>query len=235
MPTLFGKILGVSTIDVDATATAVAASPGQTRSDAVMPYTVSKDLADQFDLFDTPSTPIVLGDPYHCDASGCYEGGTTTSAGQFTTFTDRLQDVTSIRGIVAAGNPTMLSVGTPIWLQSGVERTVYDSPSQNQVSLMSEYTGKTVGLPVVEGSIPGNVGAFAPIAGYIGFHVICAGKGCTTCPNALAPSEPCPPYPGLTTTNSEKIVIGYFTQAPVYGTGPVGSHYGPLDRCRLAR
>jgi hypothetical protein len=224
MPTFFGKIFGTSTIDVDASATAVAASPGQARSDAVIPYAVSEESAALWNRYNSAATPIVLGDPYHCDASGCYEGGELTSAGQFTTFLEQLQDVSSLRDIIAAGNPAMLKVGDPIWLQSGVERTLYDNPSANQDSLLN-YQGMEVVLPVVADSIPPNVGAYSPIWGFVGFHVICAGKSCVG--NPLVP--------GLTTTNSEKILIGYFTTEPNSGSGPIGSHFGPTDRCRLAR
>jgi hypothetical protein len=227
MPTFFGKIFGTTTIDVDASATAVAASPGSARPEAIMPYAVSEESASLWNLYNSALNPIVLGDPYHCDSSGCYEGGTETSAGQFTPFEDSLQDVSSLRNIIDTGNLAYLAIGTPIWLQSGVERTLYDNPSANQVSIMSEYSGHTVALPVVEGSIPANVGAYTPISGFIGFHVICAGKQCA----AMSP----PPVPGLTTTNSEKIVVGYFTQAPDFGMGPIGPHFGPIDRCRLAR
>ena len=56
MPTFFGKILGVSTIDVDASATAVAASPGTVRPGAVMPVAISKEVADQWATYNSAAT-----------------------------------------------------------------------------------------------------------------------------------------------------------------------------------
>jgi hypothetical protein len=223
MPTFFGKIFGTSTIDVDASATAVAASPGQTRPDAVMPFAVSENSAGLWDSYGedeylASGKVITLGDPYHCNESGCYPGGTEDTGGQFTTFLNDFNDVTSMRAIIGDGNPALLSIGEEIWLQPGVERTLYDSPSQT--SLASEYTGKTVALPVVAGDILSGVHSYVELVAYIGFHVICVGKDCA---------------PLYGTGNNEKIVMGYFTTAPNPGTGPLGPHFGPLDRCRLAR
>ena len=223
MPTFFGKILGVSTIDVDASATAVAASPGQTRPEAIMPYAVSENSAGLWESFGedeflATGKVITLGDPYHCNTSGCYSGGTEDTGGQFTSFLEDLNDVTSMRAIVGDGNPALLTVGQEIWLQPGVERTLYDSPTQT--SLASEFTGKTVALPVVTGEILAGVHSYVELVGYIGFHVVCVGKDCA---------------PLYGTGNNEKIVMGYFTTEMRNGLDPVGPHFGPLDRCRLAR
>ena len=78
----------------------------------------------------------------------------------------------------------------------------------------------TVWLPVVNAVLSDSTHEEVPLNGVIPFHVVCAGKGC----NGISPS-------GKT---NEKIIMGYFEAGPFYG-GPLGPHYGPLDRCRLYR
>jgi hypothetical protein len=221
MQTFFGKIMGVSTIDVDASATAVAASPGEVAPNSIMPYAISINSKELWSIYGSAANPITLGDPYHCDASGCYAGGTEDTGGQFTTYLMEINSVGSddgVRDTIAGGNPSLLDVTDQIWIEPGVKRTAYDNPSQ--VSLFSEYAGKTVALPVVGEAIYADTHGYGQLVGYIGFHVICVGKSCV---------------PLYGRGNNEKIVMGYFTTEMRNGLDPVGPHFGPLDRCRIAR
>ena len=63
--------------------------------------------------------------------------------------------------------------------------------------------------------------------GFVGFHIECVYKGC----NGKTYT-----YGGKTEKlKNDKIILGYFTTAPVYGGGSLGPHYGPIDRCRLSQ
>jgi Flp pilus assembly protein TadG len=197
----FGAILGVSTTDAGATATAVAASPGSVRPGAVVPVAVTRTAAG---LPSSPSNLITIGSPY---AYPNY------MAGQWTSFLQDANDTATVRGLISDGNPTMLSIGDRIWIEPGVKDTLYDN--KNQPSIDNTYAGKDIVFPIIDAVLSDTTHSEVPIAGFIGFHITCAGTGC-----------------GL---GNLKIIMGYFVTPPSYGGGPVGPNYGPLDRCRLCQ
>lgn len=217
----FGGILGVFTSDVNATSTAVAASPGSVRPQSLIPVAVTKALADRSTDFDNEDDLMIMGSPY-------FYGDDL--AGQWTSFHLDANDTTTVRGLIDDGNPTALSIGDPIWIEPGVKDTLYDNT--NQPSIEKDYAGEDVVIPIIDvQDLADNTHAEFPIVGFIGFHIICAGKGC----NGMTLDDPNNPTNTITMGNNEKVIIGYFTTAPAYGGGPVGPHYGPLDRCRLCR
>jgi hypothetical protein len=219
----FGNIFGVQTTDMSATATAVAASPGSVRSGAVVPVALAKLVVDShYSAYyypngypGSPSPLITIGSPYMYS---------NDLAGQWTTFNLNTQNVPDVQGLISGGNPTMLNTGDNIWIQNGVKDSLYDQ--KNQPSIDNTYAGMDIVFPIVDGTlrtIANNSSSSIPIAGFIGFHIVCAGKGCD--------GTPYDPNPAA---NNEKIIVGYFTTPPAYG-GPIGNHYGPLDRCRLCQ
>jgi len=135
-----------------------------------------------------------------------------TLAGQWTSFFLDANDVTSVRGLLENGNPTAVSIGDLIWIEPGVKDTLYDN--KNQPSVQNLYAGQNVFLPIIDAVILKTTHSEVPVSGFIGFHITCAGTGCGE--------------------GNLKIIRGYFTTAPSYG-GPIGPHYGPLDRCRLCQ
>ena len=200
----FAGIFGINSRDVGATATAVAASPGSVRPDAVVPVALAKEVADKSTDYDDPDHLITIGSPYMYPNS---------LAGQWTSFFTDNNDSTTMRDLMNDGNPAELSIGDAIWIEPGVKATLYDNTQQ--ASIQSNYAGRDVVFPIVDAVISDTTHSEVPIAGFIGFHIVCAGKFC----GAGA---------------SEEIIMGYFITAPAYG-GPVGPNYGPLDRCRLCR
>jgi Flp pilus assembly protein TadG len=221
----FGGILGVSTTDIGATATAVAASPGSVRQGAVVPVAIAKQVADQYLMHycgsppcNDPSILLAIGSPYMYP---------NTLAGQWTSFQLDTNDTTSVRGLISEGNPTMLSTGDNIWIEPGVKDTLYDN--KNQPSIDNTYAGKDIVFPIIDAIISDTTHSSVPIAGFIGFHIECAGSGCQG--RTFVDNN------GNTVTvgANEKIILGYFITPPGYGNGPIGPHYGPLDRCRLCQ
>jgi hypothetical protein len=213
----FGGILGVSTTDSSATATAVAASPGSVRPGALVPVAVSKAAADRWNLYHDSSHLIAFGSPYH------YPDG---EAGQWTTFLLPENNVPAVRDLVGDGNPTELSIGDQIWVQPGTKDNLYDHPSKPSID--NTYAGKEIVFPIVDAILSDTTASFAPIAGFVGFHITCAGNGCKG--ETFVDNN----NNVITVGNNWKIILGYFTTAPAYG-GPIGAHYGPLDRCRLCQ
>jgi hypothetical protein len=114
----FAQIFGINTSDSSATATAVAASPGTVRPNAVPPYAISKEAADQSTTYSDSDHLIAMGTPYQYPNS---------SAGQWTSFFLDTNNVTDVRGLMDDGNPTMLNTGDLIWIQPGVKDTLYDN------------------------------------------------------------------------------------------------------------
>lgn len=135
-----------------------------------------------------------------------------SEAGQWTTFDKELNNVDAIRNLIDFGNPTALTIGDKIWIQPGVKNTLYETPGQSKkVTIDSEYAGKDVFLPIVDCIINDETHSWQTLVGFIGFHIDYALGGST------------------------KTVVGHFISDPVYGGGPIGPHYGPLDRCRLCQ
>ncbi len=197
--TFFSGVFGVSTIDSQKTATAVAASPGSVRPGSVIPVAISERAADQSTVYNSPSNPIIIGSPYMYSDS---------LAGQWTSFTEDANDVSTVRDLISNGNPTALTIGDNIWIEPGVKNTLY--ANGNQPSIQHNYAGRDVFLPIVDAILSNATHSAVPLVGFIGFHVISATGG------------------------NSATITGYFTTAPFYG-GPIGPHYGPLDRCRLCQ
>jgi len=144
----FGGILGVSSTNASATATAVAAA-GPVRPNALLPLAINKAVADQEGTYNSPSKTIRIGSAYHYP---------TSQAGQWTSFNVDSNNVPTIRDLLATGNPTALSIGDDIWIQPGTKTTLYSSVP----------VGVDVVLPIVQNI---DTHSYVPIVGFIGFHI----------------------------------------------------------------
>jgi len=245
----FAGILNSYKSDVSATATAVAASPGSVRPGAVIPFAYNKTVIDNHyrDHLISANDPtlIFVGSTYHYPED---------IAGQWTALLDPENSRTASEELLASGNPTALTIGDEIWIQTGTMDNLYDHP--NQASIDSLYTNKDVVIPIVDpegstlSSLTDATGGWLPIVGFIGFHITCAGSGCAgekvwTFIDVVDENgdvvrrEKIPVLDKkdqqVEIKNSDKFIGGYFTTAPVYGGGPIGPNYGPADRCRLCR
>ncbi len=220
----FGRIFGFTSYDNGATATAIAASPGSIRPEALIPWAIAECVVDdndwtKYDGLNDDGTRnedelIALGSDYHYPNS---------QAGQWTTFLLDTNKVPDVAGLIDDGNPTMLSIGDDIWIAPGTMTNLYGKNKKGNIN--DWYAGYDVVMPVVP--CPIDTHADVPIRAFIGFHVVCAGKGCN--------GKTIEYNGGTTIGNNEKVVIGYFTTPPDYGDGPIGPHYGPTDICRLCK
>ncbi|MCO5106587.1 MAG: pilus assembly protein TadG-related protein [Burkholderiaceae bacterium] len=159
---LFGKLFGVDGLDAAATATAVVSVPTNAGIGALAPVAVSSCLL-------TPAAGLwdaVAGAPINgangqpqkfVIASGAASGTQCNgcNCGQWTTFEKALNNVPAIRQLLDQGNQTVLSIGQDIWIQPGVESTVYDTADQR-------LSGQQVVLPIVADDALSSKG-FTPI------------------------------------------------------------------------
>ena len=147
----FASFIGVPSSNVRAQATAVLMSPGSVGPGSLFPMAIAKLLADQARSHDSPATAIRIGSSYHYPAS---------QAGQWTSFADNSSSTFFMRGLIDNGNPTSLSVGDDINLQSGTRTALYGYvPAPSDVL-----------LAVVDTTILNN-NMTVPIYGFIGFHI----------------------------------------------------------------
>jgi len=184
----FGTILGISTQNISATATAVAAFPGSVRPNTVIPIALEREMVDN--NYNT-----------HNDAANQFEINRLVQ----TSFESNVAD---IQGLLDKGNPKVLSIDDPIYIQTITETTL--SYIQNNYADPTDQ--KDIIFPIAE-TIDG---ASQLIVGFIGFHIIentdltdLAVRGYfTTAPAYDTPGNP---------------------------PKAIGTHYGPPDRCRLCQ
>jgi hypothetical protein len=150
---LFGRLFGVDEINSAATATAVVSLPINAGVGALAPVALSSCLLTPAGgVWDTGgANPLDDGPVIGADgplkfvvASGAASGTHCNgcNCGQWTTFENELNNVPSIRSLIQTGNQTPLSVGENIWIQPGVEATVYETADQY-------LSGKKVIFPIV--------------------------------------------------------------------------------------
>lgn len=84
-------------------------------------------------------------------------------SGQWTSFQTNRNDVPTVRGLIANGNPTGLSIGDSIWIEPGVKTTLYSSVPTNVDVL----------LPVVNDATSSS----QPIVAFAAFHIDAANGG----------------------------------------------------------
>ena len=147
-----GGILGVNFSSVSAQAIAVTASPGSVKPGALLPVVISKEIADQWKNYNSPTKTFRIGSAYHYPNS---------EAGQWTSFELNRNNVPTIRDLIANGNPTPLSVGDNIWIEPGTKTTLYSSVPVGTDTL----------VPVVNAIISDSTHSAVPIYAFIGFHI----------------------------------------------------------------
>jgi Flp pilus assembly protein TadG len=164
--TTFGRLLGVASLDAEASAVAVISRPQAAGPGALAPIAVSSCLLTSADppLWNAGSGAPVLrdGEPIkfviasgaaggnHCNGCGC---------GQWTTFDGQLSSVTAVRALIEDGNGSRLAVGDRTFIQPGVEASVYDNAAKEWPP------GTSLVVPNVNGDDLGKKG-FTPIVGW---------------------------------------------------------------------
>jgi len=146
--TFLASVLGIRTVDVGATATAISSPPVTAKRGALLPVAIPQAVADQKGNYTCPAS-IRIGSSYHYP---------TSEAGQWTSFEVDSNNVPTIRDLIANGNPTPLNIGDSIWIQPGTKTTLYSS-----VPVPADVV-----LPVVTTI---DTHAWVPIVGFMCFHI----------------------------------------------------------------
>jgi len=163
LPLVLAPIIGINTMPISATAVAVISAPGYAAPGALFPTAISKCLYTAYWNATTgqpvsdPATgrpqEFSIGSTYHYP--GC---AASVGSGQWTSFQYNVQDVTSIRNLIANGNPLPLNIGDTTWIQSGVKNTIYNSVPAPADVLLPVVNSLDTGSPV-------------PIVGFAPFHI----------------------------------------------------------------
>ena len=165
VPTWFARIFGRNSFPVQAQAVAVVSHPGYVTQGPLVPVAIAKELADQRRY--GPGNPVIIGSAYHYPNS---------LAGQWTSLLEDRNNVTYLRGLIQNGTPQQINVGDQIWIQPGTQNTLYDNRNQPSISW---FEGRDVLLPVVNAVLRDTTHAWAPVVGFVGFHIVSATGGST--------------------------------------------------------
>jgi hypothetical protein len=149
VPLSFAPVIGMKTVNVSATSTAVMASPGTANPGALLPMAITKEVADQRASYTCPGNTFRIGSSYHYPSS---------EAGQWTSFFLDDNNVPTIRDLIANGNPDPVHVGDLIWIEPGTKTTIYSSIP----------VGADVVLPVIQNIV---THAEVPVLGFVCFHI----------------------------------------------------------------
>jgi len=155
----FARVFGMNTSDVSARATAVLCTPGQVRSNGIIPVTVSRTVYD------------LVGMGVDFDISNLHIFSNGSIAGQWTSFFDPgPPSTTEVAELIAGGNPDALSIGgSSMYLLSGVHNSLYATQPHGNID--DYYAGQVVYLPVVNEVILPSNPTQVPLAGFVSFHI----------------------------------------------------------------
>ncbi|UEP31868.1 MULTISPECIES: pilus assembly protein TadG-related protein [unclassified Burkholderia] len=141
IPLLLGNLLGIPSTSGSATAVAVLTSPGSIGAGGVFLVALDQCIYNQYwnSAINQPLINPLTNLPYEIFITNGQTYGSSCSAGTWTSFLTNANDVPTISGLMQTGNPTQLSVGDEIYLDSGSKAALYSSVP----------VGATVVLPVV--------------------------------------------------------------------------------------
>lgn len=128
----FGSLLGISTVNVSATAVAAAGAPSSVNSNALFPiamavstYNTYWDSTNNIPRID-PSTHA----PYVFHINEGAQGG-------WTSFNLNSNDTPTIISLITTGNPIPLKIGDQIWMTNGMKTSIYSSVPSNKDVLVA--------------------------------------------------------------------------------------------------
>jgi Flp pilus assembly protein TadG len=156
---LLAPMLGIQSLRLTATATAVSSYPGKVVPGSLLPVAITKCLYDNYwdSANKQPKLDPTTGEPYEFKLTSSYHTG-PCEAGQWTSFKTDNNDATTIRGLIANGNPDPIAIGDDIWIEPGTKTALYaDVP-----------VGEDVLLPIVT-----DIGTHAKntVVGFGPFHI----------------------------------------------------------------
>ncbi|MFA6810696.1 MAG: TadG family pilus assembly protein [Desulfoplanes sp.] len=161
----FAGVMGIHTSDVSATAIAACGNTGWVQPGTLMPVAIPKWIViKKADKYNNSSKVITVGSAYH------YEDDPYTDAvaGQWTSLTEEpINSAKHIKDLIQNGNPNLLSIGDPIYIEPGTKAVGYHKDQ------IGQYVGKDIVLPVVDAVLRDSVKQIpAPeIKAFIGFHL----------------------------------------------------------------
>jgi hypothetical protein len=163
------SVLGVLSADRSATSVAIISFPTGMKKGGLKPMVATKDIVDKY--WDWPlGTPVVfkLGD------------GKTAEDTMWTTFlvsepADQANAATLSRTLIQEGNPDPIYSAphdppSSIYLQPGVEATLYGDATGDKITGMGDFKDQTVVIPVVDVDNL-TVKTQADVQGFIAFHI----------------------------------------------------------------
>ena len=161
----FAPIFGIAESNMQASAIAILPLPGAGKG--VFPMVIGKHMLDKY-WNSTTRTPILEnGNPPTLRIGTIYQiNGASVLSGQWTTFTTEAKDVSTIRGIIAHGNSAELSIGDNIFIQPGVEATLYRDAELP--------VGKDIAVFIIDDVVPNS---YQPIVAIAGFHITGGNQG----------------------------------------------------------
>jgi len=147
--TSFASIMGINSMGVQATTTAMLPTPRTVPPGDCFPLATPNTFVRTYYDSDPPHV-FRIGDGYH-----------NPDGGDWTSFDVDANNVPYIRKLIDDGNPTALSIGDHIWVEPGVKDTLY--------GYAAAKIGETVLLPVVGDGF--DTHAWTPITNFVGFKI----------------------------------------------------------------
>jgi Flp pilus assembly protein TadG len=155
-------LVGVSNMQVKASAVAVSSDPGAVDSGQVMPVALNKCLYDNYWDVGTNSPKIDPGtsQPYEFKITNGNKSG-PCEGGQWTSFGTGSNGASTIKDFVNYGNPDPLAIGDSTWIDPGVKNSIY-----------KEFTVPSdVFFVVVPSSYDLSSKGWTTIVGFAAFHI----------------------------------------------------------------
>ena len=153
------SVLGVLPADVSATSVAMITFPQGVGPGALKPLVATKNIVDKY-MFD----PQIPGQTLQFKIGEEDKHDHSVNDSMWSTFKVDNNSDAYTKGLIDNGNPGLLKVGDPIYLQPGVRAVDYGANE------MGKFVNTTVVLPIVE-VIDLTAKTMAPILGFIAFHI----------------------------------------------------------------
>ncbi|WP_233804535.1 Tad domain-containing protein [Paraburkholderia sp. HP33-1] len=157
---LLGGLLNLLSTPGSATAVAVVTAPDTVGAGGLFPVVLDQCIYDQYWNSQTnePMIDPSTGLPYEFRITNYQTYGASCTAGQWTSFLINANNVTTVRSLIANGNPTPLSIGDSIWIEPGAKASLYKSVP----------TDVTIVIPVATQI---DIKTYVPIVAFAAFYV----------------------------------------------------------------
>jgi hypothetical protein len=196
MTTFFASVLGVNSMNMQASAVAILPSPTKINPGGLFPFALPQSYV-KTHWSDNPPTSFTVGSAQH-----------NSSGGQWTTFENTGQvGASTVAGYIQNGNDVAISVGDPVYIQSGEDNAAYKTVSDQ----LQAHPNQIYMVAVVADGF--QAGASTTVLAFVPFKVTGADHGNN-------------PYV------SGQFVPGYMSPK---GSGASGSYYGDPDRPQLVQ